>query len=47
MKDIGSNIHISVYDKGDNFGFPINVNIPWLSSDVPRLPSYGIYISKC
>ena len=25
--------------------FPI-VNFPWLSGDVPRLPSYGIYISK-
>ena len=25
--------------------FPI-VNFPWLSSDVPRLPSYGIYISQ-
>ena len=27
------------------FGFPI-VNFPWLSGDVPRLPSYGIYISQ-
>ena len=26
-------------------GFPI-VNFPWLSGDVPRLPAYGIYISK-
>ena len=26
-------------------GFPI-VNFPWLSGDVPRLPSYGIYISQ-
>ena len=25
--------------------FPI-VNFPWLSGDVPRLPSYGIYISQ-
>ena len=29
----------------DDFGFPI-VNFPWLSGDVPRLPSYGIYISQ-
>ena len=36
-------IHTSVYDKRDDFGFPI-VNFPWLSGDVPRLPSYGIYI---
>ena len=26
-------------------GFPI-VNFPWLSGDVPRLASYGIYISQ-
>ena len=37
--------HTSVYDKRDDFGFPI-VNFPWLSGDVPRLPSYGIYISQ-
>ena len=44
IKVIGYNIHTSVYDKRDDFGFPI-VNFPWLSGDVPRLPSYGIYIS--
>ena len=44
-KIIGSDIHTSVYDKRDDFGFPI-VNYPWLSGDVPRLPSYGIYISQ-
>ena len=43
IKVIGSTIHTSVYDKRDDFGFPI-VNFPWLSGDVPRLPSYGIYI---
>ena len=42
---IGSDIYTSVYAKGDDFGFPI-VNFPWLSGDVPRLPSYGIYISQ-
>ena len=31
---IGSDIHTSVYDKRDDFGFPI-VNFPWLSSHVP------------
>ena len=45
IKVIGSNIHTSVNDKRDDFGFPI-VNFPWLSGDVPRLPSYGIYISQ-
>ena len=44
IKVFGSDIHTSVYDKRDDFGFPI-VNFPWLSGDVPRLPSYGIYIS--
>ena len=43
IKVIGSDIHTSVYDKRDDFGFPI-VNFPWLSGDVLRLPSYGIYI---
>ena len=45
IKVIGSNIYTSVYDKRDDFGLPI-VNFPWLSGDVPRLPSYGIYISQ-
>ena len=42
---LDSYIHTSVYDKRDDFGFPI-VNFPWLSGDIPRLPSYGIYISQ-
>ena len=47
IKVIGSDIHTNVYDKRDDFGFPIIiVNFPWLSGDVPRLPSYGIYISQ-
>ena len=29
----------------NDFRFPI-VNFPWLSGDVPRLPSYGIFISQ-
>ena len=29
----------------DDFGFPI-VNFPWLIGDVPKLPSYGVYISQ-
>ena len=40
---IRSDVHTSVYDKRNDFGFPI-VNFPWLSGDVPRLQSYGIYI---
>ena len=45
IKVIGNDIHTSVYDKRDDFFFPI-VNFPWLNGDVPRLPSYGIYISQ-
>ena len=45
IKVVGSDVHTSVYDKRDDFGFPI-VNFPWFSGDVPRLPSYVIYISQ-
>ena len=44
IKVIGGDIYTSVYDKRDDFRFPI-VNFPWLSDDVLRLPSCGIYIS--
>ena len=44
MTGIGSDVHTDVYDKRDDFGFPI-VNFPWLSGDVPIIPSYGVYIS--
>ena len=45
IKVIGSDIHTSVSDKRDDFWFPI-VNFPWLGGNVPRLPSYGYYISQ-
>ena len=45
IKVIGNDVRTSVYHKRDYFGFPI-VNFPWLSGDVPRLPSYGVYISQ-
>ena len=32
-----------IYDKWDDFNFEI-VNFPFLDGDVPRSPSYGIYI---
>ena len=35
IKVIGRDIHTSVYDKRDDFGFPI-VNFPWLSGDSHR-----------
>ena len=33
------------YDKRDDFDFNI-VNFPFLDGDVPRRPSYGVYISQ-
>ena len=42
-----SNYFIStkIYDKRDNLDFDI-VNFSFLDGDVPRAPSYGIYISQ-
>ena len=34
-----------IYDKRDNFDFDI-INFPVLDGDVPRRPSYGVYISQ-
>ena len=41
IKVIGSDIHTSVYDKRDDFD-----SLLLISHDVPRPPSYGIYISQ-
>ena len=34
-----------IYEKRDDFDFDI-VNFPFLDGDVPRRPSYGVYISQ-
>ena len=34
-----------IYDKRDDFNFEI-VNFPFFDGDVPRSPSYGVYISQ-
>ena len=34
-----------IYDKRDDFNFDI-VNFPFLDGDVPKRPSYGVYISQ-
>ena len=34
-----------IYDKRDDFNLEI-VNFPFLDGDVPRSPSYGVYISQ-
>ena len=42
---INGKIHTIVYDKWDEFSFPI-VNFPFLEGDIPLSPSYGVYISQ-
>ena len=34
-----------IYDKRDDFDFHI-LNFPFLDGDIPRRPSYGVYISQ-
>ena len=34
-----------IYDKWDDFNFE-TVNFPFLDGDVPRFPSFGVYISQ-
>ena len=36
---------LHIYDKRDDFDFDI-VDFPLLDGDVPRRPSYGVYISQ-
>ena len=38
-------ISTKIYDKRDDYDFDI-VNFPFLDGDVPRCPSYGVYISQ-
>ena len=38
-------VSTKIYDKRDDFNFDI-VNVPFLDGDVPRRPSYGVYISE-
>ena len=42
-----SNCFVSskIYDERDDFDFDI-VNVHFLDGDVPRCPSYGVYISQ-
>ena len=38
-------LYTKLYDKRDDFDFHI-VNFPFLSSNIPSGPSYGVYISQ-
>ena len=38
-------LHTSIYDKRDDFNFHIT-NFPFLSSNIPSSPAYGMFISQ-
>ena len=38
-------LHTSIYDKGDDLNFHIT-NFPFLSSNIPSSPAYGVFISQ-
>ena len=43
--DSNGRLTTTLYDKRDEFDFAI-VNIPFLSSNVPLSPAYGVYVSQ-
>ena len=43
--DNSNNITTKLYDKRDTFGFHI-VNFPFMSSNIPSTPAYGVYASQ-
>jgi hypothetical protein len=40
--DAGGKLNTKLYDKRDDFNFPI-VNFPFLCSNIPAAPAYGVY----
>ena len=45
IRDKSNNITTKLYDKCDAFGFHI-VNFPFMSSNIPSAPAYGVYASQ-
>ena len=45
IRDNSNNITIKLHDKRDTFGFHI-VNFPFMSSNIPSAPAYGVYASQ-
>ena len=43
--DSKGGLRTKLYDKRDDFDFPI-VNFPFMSSNIPAAPAYGVYISQ-
>ena len=46
IRDNSNNITTKLYDKRDTFGFHI-VNFPFMSSNIPSAPAYGVYALRC
>ena len=44
-RDKNNNITTKLYDKRDTFGLHI-VNFPFMSSNIPSAPAYGVYVSQ-
>ena len=44
-RDRSNNITTKLYDKRDAFGFHM-VNFPFMSSNIPSAPAYGVYASQ-
>ena len=44
--DHNNRLQVKLYDKRDDFDFNI-VNFPFLCSNIPLSPAYGVYISQC
>ena len=45
IRDKSNNVTTKLYDKRDAFGFHI-VNFPFMSSNIPSAPAYGVYASQ-
>ena len=45
IRDKNNNIMTKLYDKRDTFGFHI-VTFPFMSSNIPSAPAYGVYTSQ-
>ena len=43
--DSDGRLRTKLYDKRDDFNFPI-VNFPFICSNIPTAPAYGVYISQ-
>jgi hypothetical protein len=43
--DSEGRLRTNLYDKRDDFDFPI-VNFPFICSNIPAAPAYGVYISQ-